>query len=71
MASTFAARIAHHRNLLGFSQTELGKRIGVDNSTISCWESGDRAPGVNQLATIAKALRVTMAELFLPVPEQD
>ena len=68
MPSMFSARLTHHRKQLGVSQTELGRRLGVDNSTICTWELGTRAPGVRQLAAIAAVLGVTIAELFLPVP---
>ncbi len=71
MASNFSARVAFHRGLCGLSQVALAERLGIHHTTVSCWESGVRAPGVNDLAGIARALNVTMAELFLPVPNTD
>lgn len=68
MQSTFGARVAHHRKQLGISQTELARRLGVDGSTISYWESGEKAPRVDSLGDVAKVLGITTAELFLPVP---
>ena len=44
------------RGLLDWSQTELGKRANLHESTIRDWEKGRRVPGPNNLAAIRDAL---------------
>lgn len=39
----------------GLKQGELGKAVGVDTSSVSLWESGDREPRVKRLEAIATA----------------
>ena len=54
-----AARLAK-----GFSQTELGKMIGVTKGTVSTYESGEREPPIKTLILIAKSLKISLDELF-------
>ena len=54
-----AARLAK-----GFSQTELGKMIGVTKGTVSTYESGEREPPIKTLILIAKNLKISLDELF-------
>ena len=44
------------RNSLGLSQSELSKRIGVGQNTLSRWESGLRAPGESEIDNLAQEL---------------
>ena len=39
-----------------YSQKELGKKIGVTESTISQWESGSKNPKVSTLIELCKLL---------------
>lgn len=71
MASNFAERVAFHRGLCGLSQIGLAEQLGINHSTVSSWESGRRAPGVNDLPKIASVLGTTIVALFLPVPTQS
>lgn len=61
-----ANRITELRNFLGLNQAALAKKLGVQQSTISQWESGKRVPETAKLAQIAKALSVSLAELMSP-----
>lgn len=47
-----------YREQIGISQEELGTQVGVTRQTIAVWENGDRTPSLDQLAKIARALRV-------------
>ncbi|MBQ0826589.1 helix-turn-helix transcriptional regulator [Streptomyces tagetis] len=51
------------RKALGFTQDSLAQSVGVDRSTVARWESGKVAPQDWQRPTLAKVLRVTLAEL--------
>lgn len=37
---TIGEKIKHHRKMLGFTQTELGNRLGVKTNAVSKWECG-------------------------------
>jgi transcriptional regulator with XRE-family HTH domain len=37
-------RIADSRRLLGMTQKELARRLGIDPSTLARWERGERQP---------------------------
>ena len=39
---TMANRIRHLRTIRGYSQAELGEKIGVPKQTVSSWENGTR-----------------------------
>ncbi len=45
------------------TQVALAKRIGVHRVTVTRLESGSRKPSMDMLQRLAKALKVTVAEL--------
>jgi transcriptional regulator with XRE-family HTH domain len=57
------ARLARRRKVLGFSQERLAESVAVDRSTIARWERGETEPHPAQRPGLARALRVTVAEL--------
>ena len=56
--------IAYFRKSKGYTQEELGQKIGVTNQAISKWESEASMPDIMLLPQIAKALDVTLDDLF-------
>lgn len=46
------------------SQSELGRRIGIAQTTISRWFAGDRTPGFDDLEAIARVLGVGRRALY-------
>lgn len=56
--------IREQRCALGKSQAWLADQIGVDQSAVSYWEHGRRAPSVEKQLAIAKALGVAPRVLF-------
>ena len=56
--------IKHERSQLGISQDELAKRSGLHRSYVSDLERGARNPTVGSIQKIARALQVTVLELF-------
>lgn len=44
IGSNLGDRIKHYRYGRGLTQQQLGKRLGVDGTTICCWETGETKP---------------------------
>lgn len=71
----YSLRLVHRRpkypNLIrgarleaGLTQRELAQRIGMERSTISDWECGQRLPRFLNALKLAKALNTLVEELF-------
>jgi len=43
-AKTLGDRIVNYRRLSGITQKELAKSLGIDPSTLGCWERNDSRP---------------------------
>lgn len=52
------------RVALGLTQIDLAKMLGVAQSAISAWESGDKLPRASQLPALASVLHCTIDELY-------
>lgn len=52
------------RKLVGMSQEALADAVGVKQSAVSRWESGETAPSVENQLAIARALRIDARVLF-------
>lgn len=50
-------RLRELRVRLGFSQRELAEAVGVHESALSRWESGERVPRLDTAARLALVLR--------------
>ena len=61
-----ADKIKFYRKLSGFTQKELGEKIGVKHNTISSYESGKNEPEQDMLFKIAAALGISINDLFPP-----
>ena len=56
--------IAKYRKAKGLTQEELGAKLGVTNQAVSKWESEVSMPDVMLLPKIAKALNITLDDLY-------
>ena len=56
--------IAKRRSDLGYTQDELGERIGVSGKAVSKWERGLSAPDVSLINRIAVELKLSIAQLL-------
>lgn len=56
---SFGARLKEARKARGLTSTDLGARAGMDNSAISRWENGQRAPRGVFVSRLARELGVT------------
>ena len=57
--------IARLRKEKGWTQAELGEKLGVSNQAVSKWESGMTMPDVMLLPTLADTFGIYIDELFL------
>lgn len=65
--SLFGKRMKNARELTGFSQRALSKKVGVTNATISNWENGVTDPANikrDVMDALAKQLRVSVSHLL-------
>lgn len=60
----FGSRLAQIRRSKGFTQQELGNRIGVSQRVIAYYEKETKHLPANYLPLIAKTLKVTIDELM-------
>ena len=56
--------IAKYRKAKGLTQEDLGAKIGVSNQSVSKWESEVSMPDVMLLPEIARALNITLNDLY-------
>ncbi len=61
----FAQWLRLKRDILGFTQAQLGEKIGVKASTISSWEKRVNQPALNPYQTerFCDTLKVNLPEL--------
>lgn len=58
------------RIALGLSQAELASKLGIVQSAVSAWESGEKMPRASQLPALAEALNCTIDDLYNGGKEQ-
>ena len=56
--------IADERKKKGYSQAELGNKLGVSNKTISKWETGKGFPDISLLLPLCDELEISVNELL-------
>ena len=61
---TIANRIANRRKALGLTQKALAEKLHVTDKTVSRWETGKQIPDALTMQDIAKALDMTVSELY-------
>jgi transcriptional regulator with XRE-family HTH domain len=60
----FGERVRELRQAKGLSQEELAFRAKVHRTYLGSIERGERNPALKNIAAIAKALEVSLSELF-------
>jgi transcriptional regulator with XRE-family HTH domain len=65
------ARVKRLRLQAGISQTELGKRLGWDQTTVSTYELGQRQFAIVDLVRVAEAVGTPLMDLLGPPLEQS
>ena len=60
----FGERVRELRLAMNLSQEELAFKAGVHRTYLGSIERGERNPSLKNIAAIAKALDITLSELF-------
>lgn len=66
---SFGNYICELREKKGLSQSELGKILGVTNKAVSKWENGGAYPSSELMLPLAKALGVSIEELYIAISD--
>ncbi len=61
---TFAEKLIELRKSKGWSQEELGDKLGVTRQTVSKWELGSTTPEMEKIAAISELFNITTDELI-------
>lgn len=64
-------KIKGHRTLLGLTQEELAKKVGVGKTTISNYEVGLRSPKKPQMIKLSKVFGISIDDFFPSVNSQN
>lgn len=59
-----AKTIAKHRKAKNLTQEALGELVGVSNQAVSKWENGSSSPDISVIPALAKALGISLDQLF-------
>ena len=65
----FGNYICELRERRGWSQSQLGERLGVTNKAVSRWENGGAYPSTELMLPLAEALGVTIEDLYKRISE--
>lgn len=67
IAIVIGEKIKQHRLANGWTQQELGTKIGISKNAIGNYEKGFRSPKKNTMFDLANAFNVSIDDLFPPV----
>jgi repressor LexA len=67
IAIVIGEKIKHYRLANGWTQQELGTKIGISKNAIGNYEKGFRSPKKNTMFDLANAFNVSIDDLFPPV----
>ena len=64
MSRTFAENLRLYRNMLGLTQTELAKAVGITRSAVNNYEAAQSEPSFEVLCKFADVLGVELTALI-------
>lgn len=64
LMNTIAERIVHRRKELGLTQKQLAELLHVSDKTVSRWETDKQIPDALTMQDIARALNMSVSELY-------
>ena len=63
--------IKNRRKQLGYSQYDLARMLGVDQTAVHSWEQGKSLPNAKRLPAIARILNCSIDELLQEDAAED
>ena len=60
----YGRELKNHRESRKISQSELAKRIGISQATISLWEDNKRTPTIDNCVQLADVYGISLDELI-------
>lgn len=64
MADFFSSNLKYLREQRKMSQSELARRIGVNQTTIARWEEDNRIPTINNAVDVSSVLNINLEDLL-------
>lgn len=64
---TIAANITYLREQAGLSKAEIAKKLNVNQSSVSHWESGANSIDINRLFQLCEILGCSIQEMYTPM----
>ena len=71
IAIVIGEKIKQYRLANGWTQQELGAKIGISKNAIGNYEKGFRSPKKNTMFDLAKAFKISIDDLFPPVQKSS
>ena len=71
MSNLFSETLKKIRMERGLSQTQLGKQLFVNQSTVARWESGSRLPDATMITQLSRILDVDISTLLLAAAQSE
>ena len=71
MSNLFSETLKKIRMERGLSQTQLGKQLFVNQSTVARWESGSRLPDATMITQLSRILDVDVSTLLLAAAQSE
>jgi len=71
MGNLFSETLKKIRMEKGLSQTQLGKQLFVNQSTVARWESGSRLPDAEMVTQLSRILDVDVSTLLLAAAKSE
>lgn len=60
MRNIFGVRMSYLREKQGMSKSELGRRLGISQPTVTRWENGERRPDLTHAVRLADLFDVSL-----------
>jgi transcriptional regulator with XRE-family HTH domain len=70
MDTDLGGHLQRARKLAGFTQAQVGERLGVTQQAVAAWERAQNIPDARQLLALQRLYRVRFGDALPPAAEQ-
>jgi transcriptional regulator with XRE-family HTH domain len=67
IARQFGRNLAEARGWIGMSQSQLARKIGIQQSQVARLENGERHPSLDRIVALAEAVGVQVRDLLYEI----